>query len=134
MKVATQLDVNLIRDSIKGKKVMITGAAGSVGSELVRQIAALEPSLLVLIDRAENQLVYFEAEIRPEVSSATELIVRIVDVNDQPALLRLMKECYPDTVFHAAAHKHVNLMENAPSQACLTHPATDLSGPGQRVR
>ena len=121
------LDVNLIRDSIKGKKVMITGAAGSVGSELVRQIAALEPSLLVLVDRAENQLVYFEAEIRPEASSATELIVRIVDVNDQPALLRLMKECYPDTVFHAAAHKHVNLMENAPSQAIANNVGGTLS-------
>ena len=122
-----ELDVNLIRDSIKGKKVMVTGAAGSVGSELVRQIAALEPSLLVLIDRAENQLVYFEAEIRPEVSSATELIVRIVDVNDQPALLRLMKECYPDTVFHAAAHKHVNLMEDAPSQAIANNVGGTLS-------
>ena len=122
-----ELDVNLIRDSIKGKKVMVTGAAGSVGSELVRQVAALEPSLLVLIDRAENQLVYFEAEIRPEVSSATELIVRIVDVNDQPALLRLMKECYPDTVFHAAAHKHVNLMEDAPSQAIANNVGGTLS-------
>jgi len=122
-----ELDVNLIRDSIKGKKVMVTGAAGSVGSELVRQIAALEPILLVLVDQAENQLVYFEAEIRPEVSSATELIVRIVDVNDQPALLRLMKECYPDTVFHAAAHKHVNLMEDAPSQAIANNVGGTLS-------
>ena len=59
---------------------MVTGAAGSVGSELVRQIAALEPSLLVLVDRAENQLVYFEAEIDPFILPATELIVRIVDI------------------------------------------------------
>ena len=121
------LDIDLIRDSIRGKKVMVTGAAGSVGSELVRQIAALEPSLLVLVDRAENQLVYFEAEIKPFILPGTDLIVRIVDVNDQPALLRLMKGCYPDTVFHAAAHKHVNLMEDAPSQAIANNVGGTLS-------
>ena len=122
-----ELDVNLIRDSIKGKKVMVTGAAGSVGSELARQIAALDPSQLVLVDRAENQLVYFEAEIKPSIGEDTVLIVRIVDVNDTPALLRLMKECYPDTVFHAAAHKHVNLMEDAPSQAIANNVGGTLS-------
>jgi len=121
------LNVDLIRDSIQDKKVMVTGAAGSVGSELVRQIAALEPSLLVLVDRAENQLVYFEAEIKPFILPTTKLTVRIVDVNDQPALLRLMKECYPDTVFHAAAHKHVNLMEDAPSQAIANNVGGTLS-------
>ena len=121
------LDVSLIRDSIKGKKVMVTGAAGSVGSELARQIAGLEPSLLVLVDRAENQLVYFEGEIRPTVSEETELIVRLIDIGDTPALLRLMKECYPDTVFHAAAHKHVNLMEDAPSQAIANNVGGTLS-------
>lgn len=122
-----ELDVDLIQDSIKGKKVMVTGAAGSVGGELVRQIASLEPSLLVLVDRAENQLVYFESEIRPVLGPGTELIVRIVDVNDRPALLRLMKECYPDSVFHAAAHKHVNLMEDAPSQAISNNVGGTLS-------
>ncbi|MDP6823414.1 MAG: nucleoside-diphosphate sugar epimerase/dehydratase [Dehalococcoidia bacterium] len=121
------LDVDLIRESIRGKKVMVTGAAGSVGSELARQIAALEPSVLMLVDRAENQLVYFEAEIRPLISPRTDLVVRIVDVNDQPALLHLMKERYPDTVFHAAAHKHVNLMEDAPSQAISNNVGGTLS-------
>ena len=122
-----ELDVDLIRDSIKGKKVMVTGAAGSVGSELARQIASLEPSLLVLVDRSENQLVYFEAEIRPSIGEDTDLVVRIVDINDTPALLRLMEECYPDTVFHAAAHKHVNLMEEAPSQAIANNVGGTLS-------
>ena len=122
-----ELDVDLIRDSIEGKKVMVTGAAGSVGSELARQIVALEPSMLVLVDRAENQLVYFEAEIRRDANPTTELIIRIVDVNDEPAILRLMKECYPDTVFHAAAHKHVNLMEDSPSQAIANNVGGTLS-------
>ena len=122
-----ELDVNLIRDSIKGKKVMVTGAAGSVGSELARQITALDPSLLVLVDRAENQLVYFEGEIKPSIGDDTDLVVRIVDINDTPALLRLMKECRPDTVFHAAAHKHVNLMEDAPSQAIANNVGGTLS-------
>ncbi|MBT4514227.1 MAG: polysaccharide biosynthesis protein, partial [Chloroflexi bacterium] len=112
-----ELDVNLIRSSIEGKKVMVTGAAGSVGSELARQIAALEPGLLVLVDRAENPLVFLESELESSLTPKTDLLVRIVDVNDEPALLRFMKECRPETVFHAAAHKHVNLMEDAPSQA-----------------
>ncbi len=106
---------------------MVTGAAGSVGSELARQIATLQPSLLLLVDRDENELVYFEAELKPVIHPGTELIVRIMDINDQPALLRLMKECYPDTVFHAAAHKHVNLMEDAPSQAIANNIGGTLS-------
>jgi FlaA1/EpsC-like NDP-sugar epimerase len=122
-----EFDMNLIGESIKGKKVMVTGAAGSVGSELVRQIAALDPRMLVLVDRAENQLVYLEAEITPSIGDETELVVRLVDINDTPALLRLMKECYPDTVFHAAAHKHVNLMEDAPSQAMANNIGGTLS-------
>lgn len=122
-----RLDVEMIRASIQGKKVMVTGAAGSVGSELARQIAVLEPSQLVLADRAENELVFLESEIRASIQPGTALTVRIVDVNDQPALLRLMRECYPDSVFHAAAHKHVNLMEEAPSQAITNNVGGTLS-------
>ena len=121
------LDLELTRGSIRGRKVMVTGAAGSVGSELARQIATLQPSLLLLVDRDENELVYFEAELKPVIHPGTELTVRIMDINDQPALLRLMKECYPDTVFHAAAHKHVNLMEDAPSQAIANNIGGTLS-------
>ncbi|MCH7593200.1 MAG: polysaccharide biosynthesis protein [Chloroflexi bacterium] len=122
-----QLDVELIRGSIKGRKVMVTGAAGSVGSELARQIAVLGPSHLLLADRAENELVFLESEIRSLIGPETTLTARIVDVNDQPALLRLMRECYPDSVFHAAAHKHVNLMEEAPSQAVANNVGGTLS-------
>ena len=122
-----ELDVSLIRASIEGKKVMVTGAAGSVGSELARQIAVLDPSLLILVDRAENQLVYFEAEINSLVSSKTELMVRLIDINDTPSLLRLMRACSPETIFHAAAHKHVNLMEDVPTQAIVNNVGGTLS-------
>ncbi|MDA1257899.1 MAG: nucleoside-diphosphate sugar epimerase/dehydratase [Chloroflexi bacterium] len=122
-----RLDIGLIRGSVEGKKVMVTGAAGSVGSELARQIVALKPSQLVLVDRAENELVFLESEIKSVVQPETRLTVRIVDVTDQPALLRLMRECYPDSVFHAAAHKHVNLMEDAPSQAIANNVGGTLS-------
>ncbi|MFP6678786.1 MAG: nucleoside-diphosphate sugar epimerase/dehydratase [Dehalococcoidia bacterium] len=122
-----ELDLNLIRGSIKGKKVIVTGAAGSVGSELARQIATLDPSLLVLVDRAENGLVYFENEIRPMVNQDTGLIVRLLDVNDTSALMRLMKDVSPEIVFHAAAHKHVNLMEAVPSQAIANNVGGTLS-------
>jgi FlaA1/EpsC-like NDP-sugar epimerase len=111
-----RLDRAVIQESIHGKRILITGAGGSVGSELTRQIAGLEPELLVLVDHAENSLFFLEAEIRslfPDMA----LVARIADVTDEGSIAKLMQEHRPQTVFHAAAHKHVSLMEDTPAEA-----------------
>ena len=110
------LDRVAIDGSIRGKRILITGAAGSVGSELARQIVGFQPSLLLLVDHAENSLFFLEAEMNSMVS-ATTLIVRVADVTDYVAISQLMKDYAPQVVFHAAAHKHVPLMEYTPREA-----------------
>ncbi len=112
-----ELDRERIRESIRDRVVLVTGAAGSVGSELARQISGLRPHHLVLADFAENPLVFTDADIRASLPAGTELTARVVDVTNEPGLMRLMREFRPDTVFHAAAHKHVHLMEAAPAEA-----------------
>jgi len=110
------LDRVAIRDSICGKRILVTGAAGSVGSELTHQIAALEPEILVLIDHAENSLFFLESDIRntfPDVQMAA----LVADITDQLSITKLMEEYRPQVVFHAAAHKHVPLMEQSPAEA-----------------
>ena len=112
-----RLDADLIIDWIRGKTVLVTGAAGSVGSELSLQIARLGARNLVLIDIAENPLVFTEAELRNRVTDRGQIYARVVDVTNEPDLKRVMHEFQPQLVFHAAAHKHVHLMENAPAEA-----------------
>ena len=111
-----KLDRAAIQSFITGKRVLVTGAAGSVGSELARQIAGLRPMLLLLIDRGENPLMFLEREI---VASSPDLslVAQVIDVTDQAQVRRLMEEHSPQVVFHAAAYKHVPLMERAAGEA-----------------
>ena len=111
-----RLDRVVMQDFIRGKRILVTDAAGSVGSELSRQIARLQPNLLLLIDHAENPLLFLEAELRstfPDIS----LVAQVVDITDQVEMAGLMSEFRPQVVFHAAAHKHVPLMERTPREA-----------------
>ncbi len=104
------------RAVLSGKRLLITGAGGSIGSELARLCAALEPSALILMDRAENPLFEIDREIKarfPQVSRQTVLH----DVVDAEATLRRLVALRPDVVFHAAAHKHVPMMEDHPGAA-----------------
>jgi FlaA1/EpsC-like NDP-sugar epimerase len=104
------------RAVLGGKRILITGAGGSIGSELARLCAALEPSCLILMDRAENPLFEIDREIKarfPHVSRQTVLH----DVVDAEATLRRLVALRPDVVFHAAAHKHVPMMEDHPGAA-----------------
>ena len=110
------LDMESIRTFISGKRILVTGAAGSVGSELVRQIAGFSPGMLCLIDRAENPLMFLEIEIRTAFPDVF-FVDQVGDVTDQVEMARVMAKYKPDVVFHAAAHKHVHLMERTPGEA-----------------
>lgn len=111
-----RLDRGKIGEQITGKCIAVTGAGGSIGAELCRQIAAFKPRALVLMEQAENPLFSIERELR---AAHRDLSIRahIVDVTDRPRASRLIKEEKPDWLFHAAAHKHVPLMEQCPGEA-----------------
>jgi len=110
------LDWEAIKLGVSGKKVLVTGAGGSIGSELCRQIAALTPSLLVLLDNSEFNLYSIERELRlsfPEL----EIEMCLNDVVDRPAIERVMRSLTPKVVFHAAAYKHVPMLEGRMREA-----------------
>ena len=110
------LDVTPLRQLIKGNAIMVTGAGGSIGSELCRQIAALDPSNLVLFERYENSLYAIHNELLGRKQGI--LLSPVVgDVKDQILVESVLKEFRPTIIFHAAAHKHVPLMELSPCEA-----------------
>lgn len=109
-----RLDPAAVARVLRGRRVLITGAGGSIGSELARIAATFEPELLILMERAENAL--FEIDRRLARTGAARRAV-LHDVVDEAATRRLIAELRPDVVFHAAAHKHVPLMEDHPAHA-----------------
>lgn len=107
-----------VRRLIEGRRVLVTGAGGSIGSELCRQICACQPRHLVLFERNENGLYAITNELLDRVdSSATALRSVIGDVGDKERVTSTFREHRPEIVFHAAAHKHVPLMEGNPCEA-----------------
>lgn len=111
-----RLDREAIEGFIKARRILVTGAAGSVGSELARQLAGLHPELLILVDNAESPLFLLHAEIGASLPD-TPLIAFVMDVTDEAGSRRLMMEHKPEVVYHAAAYKHVPLMESTPIEA-----------------
>src|SRR4030042_4550312 len=109
-------DNKAVMNFIKGKSVIVTGAGGSIGSELCRQIIRYNPSSLLLIDRYENTLYEVDIELRKEVNGV-HLSSIIVDIQDRSSLDSLFSNHRPQVVFHAAAYKHVPLMEDSPVEA-----------------
>jgi FlaA1/EpsC-like NDP-sugar epimerase len=110
------LDPERVRDFFAGKRVMVTGAGGSIGSELCRQISALGVQTLTMYERYENSLYAIENELRGKVAGASVVGV-IGDVCDRSRLAAVLSAHQIDVVFHAAAHKHVPLMELNPCEA-----------------
>lgn len=108
---AIELDLGLVRRDLEGKVVLVTGAAGSIGSELVRQIAGFQPAKLVLVEQAESPLYFIDLEIRRS-HPGLDLVPLVADVADQSRLDGIFARHRPDCVFHAAAYKHVPLMES----------------------
>ena len=103
--------------SIKGKTVLVTGGGGSIGSELCRQIAKAEPKKLVIFDIYENNAYEIQQELIRQYGDRLDLDVRIGSVRNTNRISWIMDTYRPDVVFHAAAHKHVPLMEDSPNEA-----------------
>jgi FlaA1/EpsC-like NDP-sugar epimerase len=114
------LDKHEIAHYIKNKVVLITGAAGSIGSELCRQIAFYKPSLLILLDTAESPLFDIQQEFKERYPSIAIKTV-LADVRNRKRLNELFKDIRPQLVFHAAAYKHVPLMEHYPEESIHTN-------------
>ncbi|MFD3408189.1 nucleoside-diphosphate sugar epimerase/dehydratase [Aquirufa sp. HETE-83D] len=116
-----QMNNKRIGEEISGKVILVTGAAGSIGSEIVRQLIAYFPSKLVLVDQAESALYDLEYELAGKVPTNVQLIVNVADVSDTRRVSKIFKNHRPDIIFHAAAYKHVPLMENNPYEAIKTN-------------
>jgi FlaA1/EpsC-like NDP-sugar epimerase len=113
---SVKTDNTAVMNFLKGKSVIVTGAGGSIGSELCRQIIKYKPSHLLLLDRYENTLYEVDIELRNE-GNDVHLSSIIVDIQDRLALESLFSKHKPQVVFHAAAYKHVPLMEVSPIEA-----------------
>ncbi len=108
-----------LRETYQHRSVLVTGAAGSIGSELVRQLKEFQPSALLMLDRDENGLYEIELEIRDQYRGPLETIV--ADVRNRSRMESVFSEFHPEVIFHAAAYKHVPLMERHPPEAILNN-------------
>jgi FlaA1/EpsC-like NDP-sugar epimerase len=114
------IDFEGIAERIRGRTVLVTGAGGSIGSELCRQLARFAPGRLVALDHGENRLCFLGLELG-ESFPDVPLIQVVGDIRDEDGVLDLFRLYRPDIVFHAAAHKHVHFLERTPREAVLNN-------------
>ncbi|WP_053365616.1 polysaccharide biosynthesis protein [Bacillus sp. FJAT-27245] len=112
-----ELDIEGISEYISGKTVLVTGAGGSIGSEICRQICKFSPEKIVLLGHGENSIYLVDMELRNKYGDTVEIVPAIGDIQDRERMMEIMAEHQPDVVYHAAAHKHVPLMEYNPREA-----------------
>lgn len=112
-----KLDMQQISKKLHGKTVLVSGAGGSIGSEICRQIMKFHPRKLILLGHGENSIYLIHKELGQIFGSDTEIIPVIADIQDRERIFEIMKEYRPDRVYHAAAHKHVPMMECNPKEA-----------------
>ena len=112
-----QLNLESVQSFLGGKRVLITGGGGSIGSELCRQIARHNPAQLVILDIYENNAYDIQQELLRSLPAGMELRVEIASIRDRDRIEALFRYYQPQIVFHAAAHKHVPLMEDCPAEA-----------------
>lgn len=111
------LSIREIANYLEGKTVMVTGGGGSIGSELCRQIIKIKPAKLIILDIHENSIYNLQNELLHNISKSTELETLVASVRERDTIFSLVEKLKPDVIFHAAAHKHVPLMENCPKEA-----------------
>jgi FlaA1/EpsC-like NDP-sugar epimerase len=115
---AVDLNSDDIRSMLAGKRVLITGAGGSIGRELVAQILSYAPAELLCIDQAEIAIFNLQQDVlSSRTATETEVTTRVFDILNAPQIEKVFAQHRPEVVFHAAAHKHVNLMEGQPAEA-----------------
>lgn len=112
-----KVNMDEIFQYIQGKTIMVTGGGGSIGSELCRQIAAHEPKQLIIFDVYENNAYEIEQELKRKYKDSLNLVVLIGSVRDSRRVDMVFKKYRPEIVYHAAAHKHVPLMETSPNES-----------------
>jgi len=112
-----QLDDAGIGEKIAGKTILVTGAGGSIGSEICRQVVKYKPAKIVLLGHGENSIYTIEMEMRVTYKDAVEITTEIADIQDRHKIFEIMKKHQPYIIYHAAAHKHVPLMERNPEEA-----------------
>lgn len=112
------LDINSISENIFNRAVMVTGAGGSIGSEICRQLSHFHPKQLILLGHGENSIYSIEMELKETYRNTNiQFVPVIADLQDEKKMMSVMATFRPDVVYHAAAHKHVPLMENNPEEA-----------------
>ena len=111
-----KLDMRGLHRWIDGRVLLVTGSAGSIGSEICRQLVQFEPRQLIMVDRSENGQFYLQRELE-QLAPHLDIRVHIADVGDRNRMEQLLRQYSPDVIFHAAAYKHVPLMEENPSEA-----------------
>src|SRR5699024_9667081 len=111
------LDMESIREQVTGKTVLVSGAGGSIGSEISRQVANFSPSKIILLGHGEFSIYKIERELRQLPNRTFELEPVIADIQDRERIFEVLEKFKPDIVYHAAAHKHVPLMEKNPREA-----------------
>ncbi|MED2972867.1 nucleoside-diphosphate sugar epimerase/dehydratase [Fictibacillus sp. B-59209] len=112
-----ELDMESISNNLTDKTILVTGAGGSIGSEICRQVSKFKPKKLLLLGHGENSIYLIDMELKNKYGSQFEIIPIIADVQDRDRIFEVMSQHAPDVVYHAAAHKHVPLMEYNPKEA-----------------
>jgi FlaA1/EpsC-like NDP-sugar epimerase len=112
-----ELDIESISSYIENKVILVTGAGGSIGSEICRQVCQFHPKKIVLLGHGENSIYQIDMELRNQYKDKIDIVPVIGDIQDRERMFEVMEEHKPDVVYHAAAHKHVPLMEYNPKEA-----------------
>jgi len=115
-----KIDNSRISEDLRGKRVLVTGAAGSIGSEIVHQVLSYQPAMVILCDQAESPLHEMKLEVEEKFPKVPTTIF-IADIRNLQRMHKLFSDYRPEVVFHAAAYKHVPMMEENPSEAVLAN-------------
>lgn len=115
------LDKKAIYQQLEGRTILVTGAAGSIGSEISRQVAVFKPCELIILDQAESALHELHLELIERTKNEIKITPFLTDIRDRNSLQVLFENHRPEVIFHAAAYKHVPMMEEYPAQAVLTN-------------